>query len=102
MVGDFRPDSDVVTVSKKWREEGQANDMIEMTVGQENVDIANRCILDKRVTERAQSGAGIEDKYAVTAAHFDAGGIAAITDSLRSGTSDAATNSPEANPHGGF
>ena len=96
------PDSDFVTFSEKWGEERQANDMIEMTMGQENIDVANGCILDKCIAERSQAGARIEDKHVVTAAHFDAGGVAAIADGFRSGTGDATADSPEANPHGGF
>jgi hypothetical protein len=97
-----RPDADCVTLGEKWREERQANDMIEMTVGQENVDIANIFIPDQRVAERSQSGAGIEDKHAFAAAYFDAGGIAAIADGFRSGAGDATADSPEPNPHGSF
>jgi hypothetical protein len=73
-----------------------------MTVGQKNIDIANIWVLDKRVAERSQSGARIEDKHAFAAAHFDAGGIAAIADGFRSGTGDATADSPEPNPHRSF
>jgi hypothetical protein len=53
--------------------------MIEMAVRNENIDVAYALVLDELEPERAQSGAGIENKNMLTTANFDAGRVAAIT-----------------------
>jgi hypothetical protein len=76
--------------------------MIEMTMGQEDVDVANIWAFGKRLAEQSQSGAGIENQHVFAAAYFDAGGVAAIADGFRSGTRNATADAPEPNPHRGF
>jgi hypothetical protein len=41
------PDANPVVLAKKWREERQARNMIEMTMSNENVDVAYFIVLEK-------------------------------------------------------
>jgi hypothetical protein len=75
--------------------------MIEMTVREKNVVFANRPVLDEGIAKCSQSGTSVKNNDALSAAHFDARGIAAIADGFWSGTGDASSDSPESNAHHG-
>ena len=76
--------------------------MIEMAVRNENVDVAYGLVFDELQPERAQSGAGVKNKNMLTAANFDAGRVAAITNCRWTGAGDASSDTPEPNPHRRF
>jgi hypothetical protein len=59
-------------------ERGQPLDVVDVQVGQEQVD-ARRGLLEQREAEAARAGAGVEDdEAAVVEADLDARGVAAV------------------------
>ncbi len=61
--------------------------MIQMGMGHQDVG-PDRRILPQLLTQAAHAGAGVEDDEMLAAAHFQAGGVAAVTGVLRSGAGD--------------
>ncbi len=51
------------------------------------------------LSERAQSGAAVEDEEAVADAHFDAGGVASIAQVVGLGSRRGPAHAPELNTH---
>src|SRR6185312_5233761 len=92
-------DAHAVSFGEKRREKRQADDMVEVAMREEDVDVADFLILDQRIAERAEPGAGVEDEDVLAAADFDARRVAAIADCLRSRAGDASAHAPEPNPH---
>ena len=93
------PDADLVTVDEERREERQPRDVIEVAMGEENLDLAARAVLHQRVAEWQQAGTGVEDQDVIAAGDFDARRIAAIANGVGTGTSDTAPHSPEPYTH---
>jgi len=84
---------------KQRSKERQANNVVEMTVRNENIDIAKFFVFEEIKTERTQSRSGIEYKDMLAASHFDTRRIAAVSNRRRAWASNASTDPPEPNPH---
>ena len=68
--------------------------MIEMGMREKMIRIHHAAIIE-RVAEQAKPGPGVEDQQPVAAAHFDAGGVSAVTGGGFARTGDAAADAPE-------
>ncbi len=73
--------------------------MIEMTMGDENIDMTDSLVLDELQAKRAQSGPGVENNNMVPATNLDARCIAAVANRRWAGTGDASSDTPKPNPH---
>ena len=78
-------------------EERQALDVIPMRVREEQRQVQRLFFefLEQRLSQRPQTGAGIEDDNVIAVADFDAGGVAAIALGRRPGRGDGAAYTPE-------
>ena len=94
-----RPDAQLLALARQRLEERQADDVVEMAVAEENVGVEPALLVDQRLAEVADAGAGVEDEHMVAAADFHAGRVAAIAGGARSGTRDAAAHAPKAYQH---
>ena len=86
---------------EQWSEEAEALDVIHVQVGQEHVD--RPAVARKRCPSTAHPGAGVEDEDApFSSVDLDAGGVAAVTDRLRTCARERATRAPDGDPHSGW
>ena len=93
------PDIDAIVFVEKRREERQPDHMVEVGVAEENIGISCQVCIDKRVPERPNAGASIEDQHSIAAAHFHARRIAAVADRVWPRARNAASHAPKADPH---
>src|SRR5437899_1017164 len=79
----------------EWPEEAEALHMVEMEVGETDVEQA-RIALGQPLAELANSGAGIEDQSgAVGELDLDTGGVAAVTDGRGSRRGQRSPRAPD-------
>jgi hypothetical protein len=90
------PDADLAARLVERREERQADDMVEMRVGEEDVGMG-RQRLHQLLAEGANAGAGIEDQHPIAATDFDTAGVAAVARIVGAAASNRAADPPEAN-----
>jgi len=82
------------------REERQAQHVIPVGVGEQQVHRRRATALEQRVAERAHAGAGVEDQRRVVGkSHFDARRVAAVADRVGTGFRNRPARAPEANAH---
>ena len=93
------PDAQLLALARQRLEERQADDVVEMAMGEEDVGVAPALLVDQRLAEVADAGAGVENQHLVAAADLHAGRVAAIAGGPRPGTRDAAAHAPEAYQH---
>src|SRR6202012_1420014 len=92
------PDHDLGVGAEERGEEGEALDVVEVKVGEEEVDAGR--LGREREAEAADAGAGVEDdERAVGEGDADAGGVPAVGDRLRAGGGDRSPRAPEVAPH---
>src|SRR3546814_15840081 len=89
-----RPQADAVALVEKRGEERQADDVVVMGVGEEDVSLEG-AVLAELLAERPQARSGVEDQQLVAATHLDAGSVAAIPRVTFAWTGDRATGSPK-------
>ena len=90
-----RPHAHRIALVEQRREEGQADEMVEMGMREIDVDIERRLARELQA-ERADAGAGVEDQAAAAGAHLQARGIAAVAHIFCTGARDRASHAPEA------
>ena len=73
--------------------------MVEMTMRDEDIDVPYLLVFHKLQTKRTQSGPGIKNEDAITAADLNAGSIAAIANCRGAGTGNTSSDAPEPNPN---
>ena len=94
------PDHDLGLRAEGGGEEGEAEDVVEVEVGEEDVQSCR--LVAEREAEAADAAAGVErQQRAVGEGDADAGGVAAIADRLRPGGGDRAARPPELDLHAG-
>src|SRR3546814_2985159 len=93
-----RPQADAVALVEKRGEERQADDVVVMGVGEEDVSLEG-AVLAELLAERPQARSGVEDQQLVAATHLDAGSVAAIPRVTFAWTGDRATGSPRSEEH---
>ena len=80
--------------AEQRREERQPADMIEMRMGEEDVEIVGTS-LRQIEPQSANAGAGVEDQTLVAARDLETRRVAAVADIVRAGTRDRSTRAPE-------
>ena len=94
------PDHDLGLRPEGGGEEDQALDVVEVEVGEEDVQPGR--LVAEAEAEAADAGAGVErQQRAVGEGDADAGGVAAVADRLRPRGGDRAARPPELDPHAG-
>ena len=94
------PDAQFVSRIEGRREEGNATDVVEMGVAEEEIGgktAPNAALARKIGAERMDSRAGIEDQHALTTADLQARRITAVAGRTRTRAGDATPHTPEAN-----
>jgi hypothetical protein len=91
------PQVQVMIVGKEGREKRQARDVIDMDMGEEEIEFLGSLILDQQIPEQTDPGTPVENQDFVAAPDFHTGRIAAIAVGIRTGTRDATADPPEAN-----
>ncbi len=80
-------------------EKTKSQNMIDMGVAQKNIRRGRgRCAVAQFLAERNDSRAGIEDQPSTIDFDFDAGSVAADSESIRGDCGIAAANAPKFNP----
>src|ERR1700710_423745 len=94
------PDHDLGLGPEGGGEEGEAEDVIEVEVGEEDVQPSR--LVAEREAEAADAAAGVErQQRAVGEGDADAGGVAAVADRLRPRGGNRAARAPELDLHSG-
>ncbi len=92
------PDHDLGLGAEGGGEEDQALDVVEVEVGEQDVQAGR--LVGERQAEAADAGAGVERQHrAVGEGDADAGGVAAVADRLRPRGGDRAARAPELDLH---
>ena len=89
------PDTKSVMGMKHRPEERQADDVIVVRMGQEDIGV-EQPLAGQLTAQRAQPSAGIENQQLLTAPHFQAGSVSAITPMLFSRAGDRTPDAPKA------
>ena len=93
------PDLDADAVIPERREEAEALEVVEVQVGQEEVDRAV-CRVEEVEAKRADTGAGIQDeRRVVVEQHLDAGRVAAVRHGVGAGGRNRASTAPDLQAH---
>ena len=90
------PDTKFVLWVKPRNKERQPHHVVEMGVGEKEVGLYRR-FFEEGIAEVAKAGTGIEHQEMIAAPDLQARRIAAISDGLRTCTSDTSANPPKAN-----
>src|SRR5579885_183703 len=77
-------------------EKRQPDDVVEMRVAEQQVEVGRVAFLLQVLAEQANPRTGVEHQEAAAAAHLDAGGVAAVTGSVRPRCGDTSAHTPEA------
>src|SRR5689334_13332758 len=94
------PDHDLGLGTEGGGEEDEALDVVEVEVGEEDVEAGR--LVGQGEAEAADAGAGVERQHrAVSEGDADAGGVAAVADRFRPRGRDRAPRSPELDLHAG-
>jgi hypothetical protein len=88
------PQAHRIALLEQRREEGEADDVVEMGVGEIDVDVDRR-LAGELEPERADAGAGVEDQTAAAAGDFQARRIAAVARLLGARAGNRASHSPK-------
>jgi len=80
-------------------EEGQAADMVEMRVREEQIGVERLSL--EGLAQIPDAGAGVEEQQPLAAAHLERGGVAAVARGARAGAGDRAAHAPEAHAESG-
>jgi hypothetical protein len=88
------PEAKAVALREEGPEEGQAADMVEMRVREEEVGVERLAF--EGLAEVADAGASVEEQQPLAAAHFERRGIAAVARRARPGAGNGAAHAPEA------
>ena len=94
------PDHDLGLRAEGGGEEDEALDVVEVEVGEEDVEPGR--LVRQRQAEAADAGAGVERQHrAVGEGDADAGGVAAVADGFRPRGGDRSARAPELDLHAG-
>lgn len=93
------PQSDGAIGRKQRREERQADDVVDMEMAEKDIEQLAGSFEHKRIPERTDAGAGVEDQNLIAAANLHARGVATVACGAGSRARDAAANAPEADGH---
>lgn len=86
------------------RKKRQALDVIPVRVGDEQGQV-ERTVFEfgqERLSQRTQTGAGVQNDDFIAAPDFDAAGIAAVADGVAAGRGDGAAHTPKLDGRAGF
>ena len=83
-----------IALLEQRREEGEADDVVEMGVGEVDVDVDRR-LAGQLEPERPHTGAGVEDQAAAAGGDLQARRIATIAHVLGAGAGNRASHAPE-------